>query len=158
MESPAGPRTQRAGRRKWPDVPAQEWSWKLRRTLERRTEPHLSPPLDLTPRDRCQVRVNDGERTGTFITPFTEKKRNIHTQQREVGLEACYSRGGICRGVDSRRASPLKRTSVRGPRGVGLSQKLCGMERLRLRGFGEDRSYTIQGFQGFQAFLHCSPN
>lgn len=76
VESPAGPRTQRAGRRKWPDVPAQEWSWKLRRTLERRTEPHLSPPLDLKPRDRCQVRVNDGERTGAFITPFTEKKRN----------------------------------------------------------------------------------
>lgn len=91
VESPAGPRTQRAGRRKWPDVPSQEWSWKLRRTLERRTEPHLSPPLDLKPRDRCQVRVNDGERTGTFITPFTEKKRNIHTQQREVGLEACVT-------------------------------------------------------------------
>lgn len=50
-------------------------------------------------------------------------------------------------------------THVRGSRGVGgLSQKLCGMERLRLRGFGEDRSYTIQGFQGLQAFLHCSPN
>lgn len=137
MESPAGPRTQRAGRRKWPDVPAQEWSWKLRRTLERRTEPHLSPPLDLTPRDRCQVRVNDGERTGTFITPFTEKKRNIHTQQREVGLEACYSRGGICRGVDSRRASPLKRTSE------GLGELGCPRNCVEWKGFDlEDLART----------------
>lgn len=72
VESPAGPRTQRAGRRKWPDVPAQEWRWKLRLTLERRTEPHFPHPWTGSPDTGASERWGaDWE----FITPFTEEKR-----------------------------------------------------------------------------------
>lgn len=153
MESPAGPRTQRAGRRKWPDVPAQEWSWKLRRTLERRTEPHLSPPLDLTPRDRCQVRVNDGERTGTFITPFTEKKRNIHTQQRKVGLEACVTPEVGFVGVWIQGGPPLSNAR----RSEGLGELGCPRNCVEWKGFDlEDLARTdptpSRGSRGYRPF------
>ena len=73
------------------EAPGQAWSWKLRLTLERRTEPLLPIPR---PEDPRQVWVTDGEGTGTSSTAFYLKEVKASftcSGSRSGGLS-----GGIC--------------------------------------------------------------
>lgn len=80
------------------------------------------------------------------------KRSETILTQREVGLEACYSRGGICRGVDSRRASPLKRMSEALGELGGCPRNCVEWKGFDLEGLARTDPTPSRGSRGYRPF------